>query len=524
MKAPSIPSAGIPPERESSKQRSLRIVLWYHRLGGGWLGSKYFWSLVAFLAAAAYVGWIGIGGETGATQISPGQVAAAHASLNSDCAKCHKPGVSLRADGGGVNWVSQNLLRIEAHAKIADKNCGDCHPREFKNPHHTKQVAEFVPSCAACHADHHGDKASLVRPDDKLCTDCHDKIALRRSGSDYSPPIKDIEFFALSSAGPRSHEPFRSLPATDVNNFKFNHQLHLLPGQWARGGDEKNAWTLEKIAPELRGGYKPVSKTDRRVLLDCDSCHVPQQGDPAAQSGAYMLPIRYEQHCKACHPLDLNLPKTRDPDAPAKEEPALLVPHGLNKREIDEFLAGISAKQNSDLPPPRFPDKIKIPGKSLSGEQKKEIEKLAMNTAQLTAWKAKIDGVLCAKCHLTELRPAAGSSDEQFEQAVGFAPPKIPARWLKHGQFDHRAHRGWADCRMCHKDVDPSKELATTLHADPEHEYEHLLKPPPDDQKVLIPKIEMCVQCHAPAHSLTNVKAAARFDCAECHRYHAGAP
>lgn len=505
--------SGIPPAKESSKQRSLRIDLLYlRRLDtpgkrlAQWLASKYVWSFLALVAAGAYVGWIGIGGETATAQLSPGPLARAHAALNSKCADCHTAYVSASANGGGVNWLSRQVLGVSAHAHVMDANCSRCHQQEAK-PHHSKQLEQEVANCAGCHSDHRGDSANLARPDDRVCTVCHDNIGAHRTGSDLSPPLDSVAFFGRAGEAKPSHPPFRSVPATDVNNFKFNHQLHLLPGQWPRGGDEQDAWTLEKIAAELRPGYKTVSATDRRVQLDCASCHLPQQGEPAAQSGAYMLPIRYVQHCQACHPLDLNVGEPAD--AGKESNPILLLPHGLKKREIDEFLVGIAAQRKSSSPQPRFPETIRIPGKTPVDEAQREIRQPSFDNTQVNNWRIKIKDVMCAKCHVTESPPPAGSSEERFAQAVGFAPPQLPERWLKHGLFDHRSHLSWASCQECHPQAKAAESLGKPLH---------------DDHQVMIPQIDLCAKCHAPVSTHDKFKASARFDCAECHRYHPGGP
>lgn len=518
------------PTKETSKQRSLRIELLYLRRGHAWYRSKYAWSLVALLIAAAYVVWLGVGGEPAAAQLSPGPLASPHAALNTRCADCHTAYVSTSPRGEGVNLASQTLLGMKAHPRISDTNCTKCHQTQSQL-HHSKQLEAEVASCATCHADHEGSRANLARPGDKVCTICHEGIGLHRQGgkSDYEPPLDNVAFFGRAGDAKPNHPNFRSVPAKDVNNFKFNHQLHLLPGQWARGGDMKNAWTPDKLLAEFRGKYDTVpaefeetvdgqkqKRTIDVVQLKCESCHVPQEGDPSAHSGAYMLPIRYEQHCKACHALDLQLMESVAQPAPAGiTEPPLLLPHGLNKREIDEFVSGISAKLKSgDKPRERYP--VRIPGKT-PAETSKDAEPASADTQnsvanRLEEWRPKIQEVMCGKCHKTEATITPGSSDDLFKNAVGFARPKIPQRWLKHGEFDHRAHLAWAKCEECHVGTESPKDF--------------LAKPVLDDENVLIPQIGKCAECHAPVNPHINKNSWARFDCVECHRYHpqAGAP
>ena len=540
-----MPPGGNSPAKETSKQRSLRIELLYLRRGNAWYRSKYAWSLLALLIAGAYVVWLGVGGEPAAAQLSPGPLASPHAALNTRCADCHTEYVSTSAGGEGVNWLSSKLLGADVelrtevgdlkniHIHAGDVKCIVCHQREAQD-HHKNQFPHDLQSCGSCHADHQGHGMSLVRPDDSACTRCHQEIDLHRKDkkSEYDPPIGPVAFFDKGGAPQPNHPKFRSVPTTDDNNFKFNHQLHMLPGQWARGGDPKDAFGPKKLLAGFEGKYgavdvpadpaKPDSPEPKVTLvqLECKSCHVPQTGDPTAQSGAYMLPIVYEQHCKACHPLDLGLIEIKDQQAaPAPENKQLLMPHGLNKREIDEFVVGVSAKlTGSGELPARFPDPVpvRIPGKTPSENSKtgapNDPENAERERKRLGEWQSRIQDVLCGKCHDTDVQPPPGSSADLFKQAVGFAPPKIPQRWLKHGQFDHRAHAAWAKCVDCHKDTEAPQTL--------------MKKPLHDDDKVLIPQIEKCVECHAPANPHDNNKSWARFDCAECHRYHhsPGAP
>lgn len=474
----------------------------YLRRKGSFLWSKYVWSLLAVVLTGTYVGWIGLGGETAATQLSPGSLASPHAALNTKCADCHTAYVSASADGVGVNWVSQKLLGVTAHPHVTDANCSKCHQHESK-PHHSQQLAAEIASCAHCHADHRGASASLVRPDDQVCTICHENIGVHRSDDKHTPLFDDVAFFARAGEAKPAHPPFRSLPKTDDNNFKFNHQLHLLPGQWPKDGKPESAWSLDKIAAELRSQYKSVDGSAKGLVqLECNSCHVPHRGDPSAQSGAYMLPIRYEQHCQACHPLQVF---GETPTGPQLFD----VPHGLKQAEVRQVLEGFSARlagttAQPTTPSPTFTPRIPIPGKTPGNNLAQNL----FNPSQVTAWQTRLLNDNCMKCHANEVEAAPGSTEASFRKLVGFAPPKIPERWLRHGEFNHAAHRGWADCKECHAQAYASEGKG---------------KPPLDDQQVLIPNLDQCAQCHAPVSTHPTFRAAARFDCAECHRYHAGA-
>src|SRR5262249_45279913 len=77
------------------------------------------------------------------------------------------------------------------------------------------------------------------------------------------------------------HPPFPDLH--DPGTIKFSHEQHL----------SRDPKALEKWV----GGAPGKDLLDRWNTLDCSACH--QTG----AAGRYMLPVRYEAHCKGCHPL-----------------------------------------------------------------------------------------------------------------------------------------------------------------------------------------------------------------------------
>lgn len=486
-------STNNPATKESSKQRALRIVLDYHRRSDALVRSKFGWSIVASFVACAYLCWLVFGGVAAHEQLSPGKLAAVHSSLNSHCAECHEDFTPL----GGNSAGSQGLLSLlifnsrSAHADHANKaSCAKCHTSQAENAHHTNQLAGDVASCAACHADHRGANAMLARPADQTCTTCHQDIAAHRSRSQFESPIQNVAQFAKTSASEFSHPPFRSLPQTDNNHFKFNHQLHMLPGQWPRDGKPEGAWKLGQIPAELREQYRtgPEQSLDSLVQLDCMSCHVTEQ------AGQYMLPVVFEQHCRACHPLEVA--KTVN-----GQRETWNIRHGLLQSEMREILLGISAdtasRSSAEITvSPRLTPNLPLPGKTPGNNLAQKLG----DPGQVDTWQKSLFREHCLKCHADE-SPAPA----MLAEPTDILKPQLPARWLKHARFNHRTHEAWANCRDCHAGA-----FATAAPS----------KPPLDDGQVLIPNIDNCVQCHAPQSSQAKFRATARHDCAECHRYH----
>jgi hypothetical protein len=210
-----------------------------------------------------------------------------------------------------------------------------------------------------------------------------------------------------------------------------------------------------------------------------------------------MLPINYEQHCQACHPLEVA--KTLGGQVKSWN-----IRHGLKQQELRDVLLGITTwvqeedRKVSKLSPnvpltPRLPVPGKTPGANLAQQ--------LGDPNQVEAWQKSLFREQCLKCH-TETTAVAAKEAEP----VDIPKPSIPERWFTHGLFNHRTHEAWANCRDCHAG-------AYANDADG--------KPPLDDQRVLVPNIDNCVKCHAAQSTHEEFKAVARFDCAECHRYHA---
>ncbi|MFN0019682.1 MAG: cytochrome c3 family protein [Pirellulaceae bacterium] len=452
--------------RDSAKQRALRIPLAYHRASGSLRAWKLALTLACCLTGGVYFAWVLAGGRPAATQVSPGILAKDHARWDSDCKACHVPFVPQRPDAGGTRTLSLSLTASsskEAHQK-ADAKCSECH--KSAGIHNNTQIAAEVESCASCHRDHQGRDFVMARMDDSHCIRCHALIADHRTAPDSAneAPIVSVTSFELPSADAGSgHPPFRSLQTKeDPGNIRFSHHLHMTPGQLYPG----------QAAP----AGKPLTQ------LVCDSCHQPET---TTETGAYMRPIKYEQHCRACHPL--NLPG----------QPEVVVPHGLTSTRLEDVVLGYLAEGAKDSPkisPPKRLIPGKTPGSNLSSTMKLPPELVA--THRLTELRQN----KCSQCH---------SWQEQNSKEV--QPSRIPNKWLRHARFNHQKHQTAAKCQDCHAQA--------------------VAKLPPDgvpgkladDEEVMIPNIDNCARCHAPRNE-SAATGGARFDCAECHRYHHAPP
>ena len=441
-------------ERETARQRALRIPLSYHRTRGTvWLW-KVLLSMVGVIVGGLYIAWVLAGGKPAATQLSPGTLARDHARWDSDCKACHTPFVPQRPDAAGARVVSFWLAdAASGDFHRADAKCRQCH--KSTGIHHANQIPAEVESCSSCHRDHQGRDFDMTRMDDAHCTACHASIASHRSKPGIAP-IANVTAFERVGDGEPAHPAFRSLQMKeDSGNIRFSHRLHMTLGQLYPGQTPPAGKRLEQLA--------------------CDACHQPET---TTGNGAYMRPVKYEQHCRRCHPL--NVPG--QPDA--------MVPHGLASKQLESTVRGLLAKARptTKQPPARI-----IPGKS---KEASEAGTALLPEMQFAQQLARVRENKCSQCH-----------SWQMSEPSEVLPARIPTTWLQHARFNHQKHQNSAKCVDCH--------AAAAAQLTPGEVHGRL----EDNQQIMIPDIDNCLRCHAPRNESAGT-GGARFDCAECHRYH----
>jgi hypothetical protein len=369
-----------------------------------------------------------------------GPLSTAHAELKNDCGQCHQEKFAT---------AQRFLPWQQSVTSVPDAACKKCHDGPL---HNNKLLA--TDHCASCHQEHRG-LASLARLPDARCLSCHrDLKANTRDGQTVYADIHDF---------PDGHVEFRGL-GNDPGNIKFNHWVHV------------------NLNP------------DSLARLDCAACH---QNDEA---GRYMQPIKYESHCKTCHPLSVQLGgefgKNLETAANAfAKEPA---PHttpnivrAVLRDRLLKFVADnpLQARDDADQrgkPGPKANLETDLPkvrwAVSLSMTN---ADRFAFVQAQLG-----LSEQLCfdraGGCVLCHVEPKSHMLGELPE----YAKSNLPNRWFPHSRFDHRAHR-MMNCTECHA------VTAQSIQA----------------SDVMMPGRASCAQCHSP-------RAGARHDCLECHMYH----
>jgi hypothetical protein len=468
------------PRARTTKGVAKRVELTYYRRMHPF---RWWWRMLCLGAVGIGILWVLVEAVRGNQRIyTSGTVSIAHQMVDSACERCHadipRPAATVAAAGDAA--PARPKIVPTAHTggwflrRVSDGACLVCHDGSI---HHETQKVE--PPCAECHIEHQG-RTTLVRFTDRHCTSCH---------ADLGASTKGTPKFEPRVVGLRDHPEFAVFRKSlkDTAAIKLNHETHLKGDLPAGGG--------------------------KRVTLTCESCH---REDPAGQ---YLLPISYKAHCAECHPLEitagLSIPHERPElirgfllarlaagrggaapaaaPAPAQGAPdeetgrrrrggatslrELIELVRLRGSELPVLLAqrrrGGEAEEAPAAPSGAAP--APQPGQPAPGRG-------APPAAVADAEKELFAGRTgCKYCHTLE----------EGEQGLPkIVPTKIPNRWLPQSTFNHRVHRP-LDCVACHPGAPKSADTAD----------------------VLMPKIQVCRECHRPGEG-------ARTDCAECHLYH----
>ncbi|MFK7777733.1 MAG: cytochrome c3 family protein [Gimesia sp.] len=221
-------------------------------------------------------------GSSPSALLSPGDVTAAHANIESECHACHAAG-----EGGFATWIQRTL---DGDISFQDSTrCLKCHTElgpdallahglsvnslsentqriQSDNESSTAPFALQLSSlaghtvaneklaCSTCHREHHGRKASLTQLSDFQCQTCHTKQ------------------FASFEHG---HPTLGNYPYKRRSKIYFDHRAHL-----------NHYFVNEEFKRTMPSGQKPES---------CKSCHT------LNESGSIMLTGKFENTCASCH-------------------------------------------------------------------------------------------------------------------------------------------------------------------------------------------------------------------------------
>ena len=467
------------------------------------------------VALFAAVGWLAIGliqKDRLYRDTSPGQVARPHAAWDDRCDACHAPAGAADSTGSGLFGTRERWRSFRCagcHAGSADD------PKNYA-PHHASIAwkDDRADDCAACHSEHQGRDASLVRVPDSGCVRCHENLNARHQAG--APEFtQTVGRFKAGRAD--SHPEFRPVAAAPKRTLQFDHGKHLALGLVAKAGlNNANApYTLNQIDPAYQPMYQRFADgRDAPIRLDCAACHqldagVGDPGLPAAQglpraAGAYYLPIVFEKHCQGCHSQTITALQTV---AHGVKTEKFTVPHRVQPPNLDQYLRAEFLRQIAEQK--AVLDKLPVPpGDRLDP---RPIAVPPTLIADRDDWMAKVNALLydaptgsssptlqgghgCRKCH---------ALDGGKIPAAKIEPVTSPTIWLPHAKFNHAAHRA-VQCAGCH------------------HTYESgpVAKPEP----LNLPGIDTCRRCHGPATVTADAQpqGGVRHNCVDCHRYHNG--
>jgi hypothetical protein len=422
--------------------------------------------------------------------IQAGPLSTTHAMFSNDCTQCHTRPFA----------TAQRLLNPSA-ITVDDSACEKCHA----GPLHNQYLVLESRRCAECHHEHHG-RDRLARVNDSECTSCHQDI------QQHSRTGKDSPFGNVRGFPPPAHPPLKlssdkGHPVTkngeDRGKLFFNHKAHLNNDRVVLGGDQGTTRLLDCI---------DCHRTDEGRIVAGDNGKPPrfellQEQPRVDEAGRYMQPIRYEKHCKACHPISVQLTGVFEGKDTRKAEDWFrqqALPHP-GRGQTAETVRGVIQDRLFDLLR-EYPglahegdDAGAIPGPLVDPLEPRWrwVRKNMDQAGEFVFWKAQARQVAdqqfqlsggCRLCHHME-RPVNANA------VPIVVPPNLPERWWVHSRFNHEPHR-MMECIGCHADAPNSKETSD----------------------VLLPKdLDVCQKCHSAA---ARGSAVARHDCTECHQYH----
>lgn len=361
-----------------------------------------------------------------------GEVMNSHKFFANDCAACH----------------------TKAFVMVEDAACTECHTKQHGHIDKVKFPSKELTStrCATCHTDHQGPHPVRAAKQ-ALCSDCHSDLDTKVEGmhlanvSDFATNHPQFKPTVWQDPG-KGIQKRISLDDNplEVSNLKFPHKTHM----------------------NVNRMRNPT--TGKNTQLECASCHVPEI------SGAYLEPVKMEEHCGDCHLL------TFDSIAPKR-----MVSHGKPEeiyRELAEFYSALALKGGvTDKAAPEIVRRR--PGTPLVNEEEK---KEALQWADFKTKKASrylFSASQCGSCH--EITP-----DQKNASGYSVEPVKVTQIWQPKSVFDHGKHKDVA-CAECHA-ADTSMKSSD----------------------VLLPKIEGCQTCHGGEQATEKIPST----CISCHGFH----
>ena len=418
----------------TTKTLARRIDLQYFTRPHGLRRWRFWLSLTVSVLA---LGWLLTQRVQGGQKAySSGPLSSSHAVFTQQCSLCH------------VTRAGAFFRDVKAEACLA------CHDAPV---HHQNQT--FTPACSSCHLEHRG-SLRLAATSEASCTQCHADLRVRGRVSLYAASVSSFE---------RNHPEFSLLTkaVADPGGIRLNHYLHMQPNLVGPVG--KRVQMSCEDCHQRSGEQRALVYAGKIALVALGDSHGMQQ----ARAG-YMLPVRFSNHCAACHTLQFDGRFGEEQVPHDKPE----VVHAFLVEQFQKYITANPAAIHQAEPPNRqVPGRVRTP-------------RLARNAAEWVQYRVDdaewlLWSKTCKQCHTVQTTSAS---------LPAIAPAEVRTRWLLHAEFDHHAHRMMA-CVACHTGAPESHNTAD----------------------VLLPSIKTCRECHRDSNTSQEV---AEGRCFECHRYH----
>ena len=402
-----------------------------------------------------------------------GSISLLHSNLKSDCKSCHVNGWEAVTD----NTCLDCHINLENHA--APSRLKKSKPQTTGFDAALDQVSETfgrpVDRCTSCHVEHNG-RAHIMPSRQTLCSDCHAELdktlpdTKLGNAADFGSAHPQFKPSVITS--PSYETPIRKRISLDENpkgfsGLKFPHDIHLSK----TGAVAQMASTLD-------------SRFDFSDGVGCLDCHNEEAG------GALFEPVSMTEDCAMCHSIVFE-----NDDGFART-----LRHGQPEEVIASMRDFYEAKALGNIRDAEINTTTRRrPGRS-SQIRNLNRRELAFKQAENRTLE-KVDAIFseggaCYDCHVIDRPQDISSLDFKVR------PISLNDDFYPRSPFNHERHEiKGLSCNTCH--------AAETSNSS-------------DD--VLLPKIEVCRDCHIGEESYRAdenfVHGKFPTNCLTCHAYH----
>lgn len=257
-----------------------------------WILLIHFPELTASLARVIWVVLLilPVFGQKLYAQISPGKLAAPHASLEglTNCTKCHELGSGPTKD-----------RCLACHGEIASR-------LKDKRGYHATIMNDNDKPCIACHAEHAGREFELVRWPDGRDNFNHDETGYRLQGKHIQLACQDCHKPVLIKEDLHKLQPNISLQRTFLGLQQNCLSCHFDEHRNQLGDKCTTCHNQERWEPAVGFAHDKTrfSLTGRHRDVNCSKCHPTlkeeKKQNVADRSYAKFVGLQFQQ-CSACH-------------------------------------------------------------------------------------------------------------------------------------------------------------------------------------------------------------------------------